>query len=199
VTASPWRAALGGRFDELAPGLHAYFSPMPAGSVGVGTGIFDVVGTPRRWLWPVLALLALERIVWPVWQRAVPFTVANRYDDGVVRAEREFRFPQGARTMVDAIVARGDSVVDRVGTHGLLEVEFALAVVDGGLILASTRTALRLGRVRLPIPRAFAPRMRIEERALPGGRQRVSFTLDAPGLGRLYEYTGEFTYRQDSA
>ena len=64
---SPWEAALGDRLDELDPALRAYFSAIPDGSVGRGSGVFDQVGTPRRWLWPVLAILGRTGIVFPVW------------------------------------------------------------------------------------------------------------------------------------
>ncbi|MGT2464086.1 DUF4166 domain-containing protein [Sinomonas atrocyanea] len=40
--------------------------------------MFDTVGTPRRWLWPVLAVFARSHVMFPVWQRGVPFTVENR-------------------------------------------------------------------------------------------------------------------------
>ncbi|TDN43912.1 uncharacterized protein DUF4166 [Curtobacterium flaccumfaciens] len=63
---------------RLHPRLRTYFGPIPPGHVGRGEGVFTVVGTPRRWLWPVLAWFARDDVMFPVWERDVPFTVENR-------------------------------------------------------------------------------------------------------------------------
>lgn len=44
----PWRLALGDRLDELDPALATYVGELPDGSVGRGSGVFDVVGTRGR-------------------------------------------------------------------------------------------------------------------------------------------------------
>jgi hypothetical protein len=63
---------------RLHPRLRAYFGAIPPGHVGRGEGVFRVVGTPRRWLHPLLALFARDAVMFPVWERDVPFTVENR-------------------------------------------------------------------------------------------------------------------------
>jgi hypothetical protein len=189
---SPWEAALGVSVDELHPRLRTYFARIGPGRIGRGEGVFDVVGTPRRWLWPAFAVLGLDGILFPVWRRSVPFTVANRGDAGVVHARRTFAFRRGPRTMVDATSFEGGRLVDRLGRHGLLEASFDADVVGGRLELTST--TVRVAGVRMP--RRLSPVVRLIERyddALD--RQRVSVTLDLPGLGRLYEYRGSFVYR----
>lgn len=189
---SPWEAALGVSVDELHPRLRTYFAGVSPGRVGRGEGVFEVVGTPRRWLWPALAVLGLDGILFPVWQRAVPFTVANRGDAGVVHARRTFAFRRGSRTMVDATSFEGGRLVDRLGRHGLLAASFRAVIVGGRLELTST--AVRVAGVRMPRP--LSPVVRLIERYDDDlDRQRVSVTLDLPGLGRLYEYGGTFDYR----
>jgi hypothetical protein len=74
---SPYEAVLGERLDELHPRLAGYFRQIPPESHGFGRGVFETVGTPRRWLWPLLALLARPGVALPVWERDVPFTVLN--------------------------------------------------------------------------------------------------------------------------
>ena len=118
--ASPYRAVLGAAFDELHPRLRAYFDAIPAGAVGRGSGVFETVGTPRRWLWPVLAVFARSHVMFPVWEREVPFTVENRAvtaPDGspAVAATRRFALRSGAATMVDEISVRRGAVIDRLG------------------------------------------------------------------------------------
>src|SRR5690606_6096820 len=66
---APWAAALDGRVDQLSPALQAYFGGVPYGAHGIGEGVFTTVGSPRRWLWPLLALLGRWNVVWPVWER----------------------------------------------------------------------------------------------------------------------------------
>ena len=191
---SPWQRALGGEFASLHPRLHAYFSAIPAGSVGRGVGSFDVVGTPRRWLWPVLRMLQRRHILFPVWERDVPFTVENRSDAGAVRAIRTFRLVGGDRVMVDAVSIESTHLVDHLGLGGMLGARLVVSVIDGELRLAST--SAHWGR--MPIP--FAPRVRLVERFDDAaGKQHVAFALESRVFGRIYEYSGHFDYRIEAA
>ena len=191
---SPWQRALGNEFAGLHPRLHAYFSAIPADRVGRGTGTFDVVGTPRRWLWPMLRMLQRRQILFPVWEHGVPFTVENHRDAGAVRATRTFKLVSGDRVMVDAVSVGAAGLVDLLGDGGTLGARFTASVVDGELRLVST--SARWGR--LPIP--FAPRVQLTERFDDTvGRQHVALTLESRIFGRIYEYSGYFDYRVEAA
>lgn len=183
--------ALGDDLERLHPRLRAYFGTMPAGSIGYGRGEFDVVGTPRRWLWPLLALLSLDAVLFPVWERDVPFRVRNVPFDGAVTALRRFEFAGGSRTMADSTSFEG-ALVDRLGRRGLVRARLVARVREGMLVLESTRTVV-LG---IPLPAAISPRVTLTERWDDEvGRQHVSLLLEAPVVGRLYEYSGHFDYR----
>lgn len=192
---SPWERALGERTAGLDAGLRAYFGPIPGGSVGRGDGVFDVVGTPRRWLWPVLAILALDGIVFPVWEHAVPFTVTNRSTArGTVRATRVFHLPAGDAVMTDEIGITSAGLTDRLGARGLIAATFDAEVSEGRLVLRSSRVALRLGPLG-----ALSPRVTLVEstgtECAGGARQHVSVRMALPLIGTLYEYSGSFAYR----
>jgi hypothetical protein len=189
---SPWELALGAELLELDPALATYFSTIPVGSVGRGTGTFEQVGTPRRWLWPVYAVLARAAIAFPVWERDVPFEVVNVPGDDAVRATVAFGFERGERVMRHEIRMTPRGLVDALGTRGRLEAELAPQAVSGGLEVRSTRMRIRFGGARIPIP--FAPRIRLVERR-DGSSQRVEFTMTAPLIGRIYRYAGTFSYR----
>ncbi|WP_055974359.1 MULTISPECIES: DUF4166 domain-containing protein [unclassified Frigoribacterium] len=197
---SPYEAAMGDELDRLHPRLRTYFAAVPAGSVGRGRGTFAVVGTPRRWLWPALWVLGRQGVLFPVDRRDVPFRVTNRgVTDATgavaVQAVRSFDFADGSRRMVDAITARGEVLEDRLGHRRRWSARLRATVVDGALTMSSTGTALRVGRVHVPLPRSVAPRVTLHESFDESvGRQRVSVVLDSPALGRLYEYTGHFDY-----
>ncbi|WP_426725193.1 DUF4166 domain-containing protein [Curtobacterium flaccumfaciens] len=196
---------------RLHPRLRTYFGPVPPGHVGRGEGVFDVVGTPRRWLWPVLAVFARDSVMFPVWERDVPFTVENRPAHvrrgragrearPAVRAHRTFRFRSGSRTMVDAITAEPDGLVDHLGRHGRVSARLRTQVDGdgpdaGALRLVSTRVTFRaLGR-DLRLPAALSPRVTLTERFDDeADLQRVSLVLTAPVLGTLYRYEGAFRY-----
>jgi hypothetical protein len=197
---------------RLHPRLRTYFGPVPPGHVGRGEGVFDVVGTPRRWLWPLLVWFARDAVVFPVWERDVSFTVENRparvhRGSGTslearvaVRAHRTFRFRSGARTMVDAITAEPEGLVDHLGRRGrvsaLLRTEVDGTGPDAGALrLVSTRVTLRaLGR-QLRLPALIAPRVTLVERFDDDADlQRVSLVLSAPVVGTLYRYEGAFRY-----
>lgn len=221
--------------ERLHPALRTYFGPVPPGHVGRGAGVFTVVGTPHRWLWPVLAWFARDAVMFPVWERDVPFTVENRPvhvgrgtatgrearpapasratsaapgdtadADGAgrvaVRALRTFRFRSGDRTMVDAITAEPEGLVDHLGRRGrvsaLLRAEVDTTGPDAGALrLVSTRVTFRaLGR-GWSLPALVAPRVTLLERFDDEADvQRVSLVLRAPVVGTLYRYEGAFRY-----
>ncbi|MFJ3028057.1 DUF4166 domain-containing protein [Curtobacterium sp. NPDC087080] len=198
---------------RLHPRLRTYFGAVPSGHVGRGEGVFAVVGTPRRWIWPLLAVFARDAVMFPVWERDVPFTVENRPArvgrgavDGreasvAVRAHRTFRFRSGSRTMVDAIAAGPHGLVDHLGRRGrvsaLLRAEVDADGPDAGALrLVSTRVTVRaLGHDR-SLPAVVAPRVTLVERFDDDADvQRVSLRLSAPLVGTLYRYEGSFRYR----
>ena len=75
MTDSVYQRVLGPAVDLLAPDLRAYFVGTPG--VGAGTGVFEVAGSRRRILRPVLAYLAWRRILFPEYARDVQFEIRN--------------------------------------------------------------------------------------------------------------------------
>ncbi len=184
----------------LHPRLRAYFGAIPAGMTGFGEGMFASVGTPRRWLRPLIALVADPDVLFPVWERDVRFTVVNlpMVDAGrpAIAGERIFHLPGGDRVMRDLIVATSAGLVDVLGTRRRFRALFTAEVVDGALRLDSTRVAVRLGTRHLRIPSFLAPRVALGERySDDDGLQHVEVTVSLPLLGRVYEYAGSFRYR----
>lgn len=191
---SPWEAALGDAVAGLRPELRAYFATIPPGRVGVGSGVFDRVGTPHRWLRPVLRLVGGPSL-FPIDARDVPFDVRNRAMPGVagVAAERTIHLPGRDLTMRDETVATAPGVVvDRIGRPVRLEVALRPSVADGGLRLDSIRVRLRLGPVQLPLG-PLSPVVTLTER-FDTAHQHVALTVDLPVIGRIDEYAGSFTY-----
>ena len=199
ICLSPYQVAIGPSLDGLHPELSAYFSSIPRGYTGIGRGTWDRVGTPRRWLWPVLWLLAKEGIVFPVWGQGVPFTVRNSPDssgDGPsVRAYRTFSFPSGDRVMVDCIGLDKHGLVDTLGRTGRLVARLEPSIIDGTLAMRSTSLLVRFGRRHLTVPQGLAPWVELTESFDDTRkRQHVALTLTAPVIGRIYEYSGYFDY-----
>ena len=182
---SPYERALD--LDGLHPRLRAYFGEIPAGSVGRGSGTFDVVGSRKRWIWPVLWALGKQGVVFPAWRTDVPFTIENRPGNGALHGRRTFHFAHGDRTMVDRISA-DDGLVDELGTRRQYRASLIGDVVDGALRLRSTGMRTRWG---LPLPGSVDLTERWDDAS---GRQHVSVVISAPILGRVYEYAGYFSY-----
>ena len=197
---SPYELELGEAMRGLDPRLRTYFSAIPDGMEGYGEGVFTVVGTPRRWLWPMLSILGRQGVLFPGWHTDVPFTVLNEpvvdADGGVaVNARRTFRFPGGERAMVDAITFDGRDLVDHLGTARRYVATLIPHIEDDALTLRSSGIAVRLGRRHVPVPRGMAPRVVLTERFDDvTGRQHVTVTLAAPLVGQLYVYAGSFEY-----
>lgn len=194
---SPYGPSLGAEaLAALHPRLRAYVAAIPPGHHGVGRGTYEDVGTRRRWLWPVLAILAREQVLFPAHQRDVPFRIRNDEGPWGRRARRDFGFLSGRRTMVDEVHLVEGRLVDDIGAHRRFRAELDARVDGGALVLTSTRMSLRIGGRRIPLPRRWSPRLRLVERFVDAeGRQRVDLVLDAPVIGTLYEYRGTFEYR----
>jgi hypothetical protein len=77
---------------------------------------------------------------------------------------------------------------------GSMELRFQLKVAGGGLVYHQERAALRLGPLRLPLPRCCAPRVAAHEMAAhdPEG-VHVCVTVTMPLLGRFLSYEGRLT------
>lgn len=201
VPQSPYARALGARADDLHPRLQAYFRTIPDGSVGVGEGVFDRVGTPRRWLWPVLRMLERRGVVAAGWEQDVPFRVENRTIASRAIAERTFHLTRGPWVMRDAVaLTRHGRIVDELGEPGVVAACFDVDIDDGALRLTSRAIGIRLWRLRLRVPRLVSPVVRLTERFDDADeRQHVALTIDAPIIGRVYEYSGSFRYRIEQA
>ena len=184
---SPYEALA---LEGLHPRLRTYFSTIPTGSSGKGEGIFDVVGSPRRWLWPVLWVLGRQGVVFPYWGSA-PFTVTNRQTDEGLGAVRTFQFPAGSRSMVDLMTVRDGVLRDELGVRRRYCAHLEASVVDGAMRLRSVGMWVRLGGIRVPVPATVEVVERWDDDL---GRQHVSATISAVLVGRVYEYSGYFDY-----
>lgn len=197
ISRSPYAQVLGDRLGDLHPKLQQYFSTIPEGYVGIGEGIFRSVGTPRRWLWPLLHPLHRHGVLYAGWQLHVPFRVTNEVIAGRMVSDREFLLPGQAWTMRDAVSSRAHGrLVDELGEPAIVAASFDVAVRDGALSMTSHTVGVRWRRLRIRLPRLIAPTVRLTERFDDvSQRQHVAVTIDMPLIGRLYEYSGDFTYR----
>lgn len=171
-------------------GLHPRLADYFAGTGGVGHGVFDLVGSPRRWLWPVLWVLGRQGVVFPFWGSA-PFTVINRRLDAALTATRTFHFPGGDSSMIDLMSVVGGELYDELGIKRRYRARLTGSVVDGALQLSSTSLSVRLGRAHLPLPAQVTV---LERWDAASDSQHVSVVITAPVIGRVYEYSGYFTY-----
>lgn len=194
---SPYEARLGEVIRRLHPTLQRYFATIPTGYRGVGAGVFSEVGTPRRWLWPFIALVQSRGVVFAGWEHDVSFRVINRTIGSSAVAIREFDLPRGTWTMTDEVVQSPlGGMSDRLGSPATIAVTFDIAVQDGALNLTSRRTALALGGLKITLPRAISPRIILRESYdEPTGKQRIQLSVTMPVIGRIYGYSGLFTYR----
>jgi hypothetical protein len=194
---SVYERVLGDDVERLDPALRRYFGMPPQGTLGRGTGVYEVAGSRRRWLIPVLAWLGWRHVLFPEYGRDIPFEVVNTADaDGSLGARRTFAFPTRTRVMEDRMRVIDGRLHDRLGRRGGFEVELRLSIVDGALHMTSGQQWLHFGKVRVRIPGAV--RVGLAERAIPrsaaGHTQRVDVRMTAPLLGEVFRYTGSFSY-----
>jgi hypothetical protein len=197
VTDSAYQRALGAGFEQLAPELRACFSGDAARRPGVGAGVFEVAGSPRRILRPALTYLAWRRILFPEFANDVPFEIVNTpRADGSLDAERTLHFADGKnRVLEDTMRVVDGRLHDFLGRRRGLEARFELTIEDGLLRMRSDRLWLHLGSARIRLPR-FAT-VTVAE-SWVGGRQHVDVRLASPLLGEWFGYSGSFSYRYEA-
>lgn len=188
-----YQRVLGSELDGLLPELQTYFAGH--GGIGIGRGVFEIAGSPRRILRPVLAYLAWRRILFPEFGRDVPFEITNTpTPDGGLAAVRTFQFPRRDRPLEDTMRVVDGELHDFLGRRRGFEVRMSLTVTHGLLQMRSTRQWLHLGRARIPLPR-FAT-VSVDESWMDG-RQHVDVRLRSPLLGEWFRYAGSFSYRYE--
>jgi hypothetical protein len=187
---SVYQRALGAEFEKLRPELRTYFAgqyPNP----GLGSGVFEVAGSSRRWLKPVLAWLGWRRILFVEFGHDVPFDVVNTPSaDGSLSAVRTLYFDRD-RVLEDTMRIVDGRLHDFLGRRRGLEARFALSLDDGNLSMRSDRLWLHLLGARIRMARLAT--VTIAE-SWVGGRQHVDVRLTSPVLGEWFRYAGSFTY-----
>lgn len=197
---SPYQRALGERLAELHPKTAWYFRTIPDGRVGRGTGVFTRAGSPHLWLRP--AFLVAERlgVAFAGRERDVPFRIENRTQNGKTVSVRHFELPGRTWTMTDTVTLLPGRVLrTEIGPRRTVVCTFDIAARDGAVVLTVRRVGLRFGGLRVAVPPALGIRLGLVERwDTERERHHVNMTIDAPLLGRVYEYTGFFEYAIES-
>lgn len=127
---------------------------------------------------------ALARLLGlPAGGEAVPLRLSVEPHDGGELWRREFA---GREFVTEQGEHAGALLAERAGPFELL---FRLTAEGGALVYAQEGAALRVGGLRLRLPRPLAPRTEASERADEGG-VRVSVRVTAPLFGPLISYEG---------
>jgi hypothetical protein len=159
-------------------------------TVGHRSGVMRVTrGANRLARW----LAALLRL--PAAGEAVPVTlVITPSADG-----EEWRRTFAGKPMCTRQWSRLDGQL--VEQSGPGEVRFRLEVCDdGGLVYHPAGVALRLGWLRVPLPRWLAPTVTVRESpAATAGQTDVSVRVSVPLLGLLISYEGWMTWSAEEA
>jgi hypothetical protein len=197
---SPYERALGERIDELHPKTAWYFRTIPAGHVGLGAGVFTTAGSRHRWLWPLLKIAERAGVAFAGWEHDLPFRIENRTINGRAVAVRYFALPSRAWVMPDTVVLTADGILrNEIGPQRTVVTTFDIGVHDGAVRLSIRRIGVRVGPIRIAAPRILSPTITLVERWDEEREQHhVDMTIDAPLLGRVYEYRGFFDYRIES-
>lgn len=197
--------ALGAEAARLSPEVREYAlgaDPVTR-AAGAGSGVFAVAGSKHRALSRVLRPVVGPSLLLDRHEADVPFTVVNQPGvDGrgrpTLSAIRMFRFRGATRFFVDTLSAgpRPGTLRNRVGARGLVEIRLRCTVGPGGsLRLDGEQSALRLGRLRLPLPHLLGVDIAVEDGwDASTGERTVSVLGTNRLLGTVIEYRGRFSY-----
>jgi hypothetical protein len=189
MTGSVYERVLGPDIELLAPELRNYFTGK---TVGTGHGVFTEAGLRLRFLWPVLAFMAWQRILFPEYGRDVSFTVVNTPTaNGSLDAVRTFHFPGMDRPLEDTMRVVDGRLHDFMGRNRGFEVRMALTIAGGSVHMRSDGQWLRFLRARIPVPQLATVCV---TDSWADGSQHVDVRLRSPILGEWFRYAGRFTY-----
>jgi hypothetical protein len=73
---------------------------------------------------------------------------------------------------------------------GALELRFRLHVAEGTLTYVQAGAGVMVGRLRIPLPRRFAPRVEAREACVDGRRSHVRVGISTPVIGLVMSYEG---------
>ncbi|WP_221586291.1 DUF4166 domain-containing protein [Microbacterium sp. G2-8] len=199
---SVFLAALGDASARLRPEVARYAAATSGGDDVVGEGIFDVVGGRQGRIGVLLRPFAGPRFLLTRRGRNVPFHVVNRPGAGPAGielcAERTVRFDDRAQTFADVLRLGSEpgTLTNLLGDARRVEIRLrCTATAEGHLRLASDRCWVRLGRLRIRLPAAFAVRVEVEDGFDDAtGRQTVRAHARNPIVGTVLEYRGSFTW-----
>jgi hypothetical protein len=168
--------AFGAQWASLSAPLRRFFE-----STRPFSGAFEV----RSGGWLGRMLRAILRM--PAPGPRVPVRLLVEPTAGGEVWRRRFR----DRRLDSAQRADGELVVDRFGAT---EVAFALEAGERGtgMSMRQVSTSLRLGRLRIPLPRVLAPRVTgaMHDLAPGDGRVHVTVRVVAPLVGLIISYEG---------
>jgi hypothetical protein len=114
-------------------------------------------------------------------------------EDG--KAERWHRTFEGRSFDTLQREGEGRMLAERAGPFELL---FELSEESGALVYRQARAALRVGPLRVPLPRVLAPRVEARERGADDGRSvEVYVSSSAPFVGLMLTYEGRLRMESD--
>jgi hypothetical protein len=150
-----------------------------------GTGTFAVRRGEGHFARAVARVLGL-----PQSGEAVPLLLSVEPHGGGERWRRDF----AGKEFVTEQGAHADGLMaERTGPFELL---FRLTAEGGALAYRQEGAALRVGGLRVRLPRLLAPRVEARERAEAGG-VRVSVCVTAPLFGPLISYEGLVSLKEE--
>ena len=183
----PFAAALGRAIEGLAPAVGRHLVPSTARSAHRGTLRRIWHRSPAGWV--AARLLGLRG------DARSPFDLENELvDDGdggpAMTWRRAHSGGAGAIRGVGIVSWKpSDGVlVDQVGAPRWLEVELVPRVEDGALEMSSARQWIRLGRLRVRLPRWIFGSAETREWQEEDGRVGLSLTLRHPLFGSYAGY-----------
>ena len=171
-----------GKLDDAVRRLHE------RGSGPCGEGLFKVRGSNfvARTLARLLGLPSRGESV------RVCLAVTHAEDGAAERWHRTFE-----GRVFDTLQREGEGrmLAERAGPFELL---FTLSVEGGALVYKQAGAALRIGPLRLPLPRTLAPRVEARETSAEDGRSvNVYVRSSAPLVGLMLTYEGLLDVKTD--
>lgn len=201
ASSPPFAAALGPAAQRLDPIVRRQFL-LPPGRWrcrGVMRRVWRRGGWAAALSQPFLCLATLTDQLFPETGEHVPFELVNDVSvrrDGRMGMtwQRTFHFGRQRRQFDELTFfdEKRGLVVVRVGRTRHLEAELHVRVEDGGVTLTSGRQWLRLGPIRIRLPKISVGRAEVRAWCPREGRLAISVTIHNPLLGAFIGYEGDF-------
>ena len=200
------KQVMGSDFFQLHPMLQKRYD-LPEGFIFKASGIMNEIKGGPKFLYPIFRIAVRWKLLFPEHGKSIPFSIKNtayidEYGDSVIHWERTFHFGHKRRyfNALMSLDMKRRVIQDYLGEPHVIYADLAFTATEAGhLRITSLNQRLVLGKIEIPLPKAFQGLATVTEKYLDNEeRYQIIVNVKNPLIGTVFSYEGEFFADDDA-